>query len=153
MLISAIAVVFWAHATGHAQMSILPEQCAAKTGNELDRCVRDLALPQIVPKLEFVEPVRDPAQLLNCTKVHAPDQVYCVARNEIILECRRSLKHADFDACFTGYMAQVAKPGRANCQLEKPGLRAACASRNAVFAKCLADPLRYFQCLSGTGRG
>ena len=140
-----------ANTASHAQTSILPQQCSGKTGDALDLCVRDLTLPQIVPKLEFAAPVHNPAQLVNCTAVHKADQVFCVARNEIIIECRKQARHPDFDACFADQVANVARPALAACQSEQPVLRKTCAPRNAEFSRCLDDPLRYFQCLAGAG--
>lgn len=140
-------------ATGaHAQPSLLPPACAHLNGEALDKCVRDIAVPQIVQKLEAVDPPPpDPAQPANCSRVLAADQDFCVGRNEIILTCRNIAKFPDFDACFHKFIANVKRPLTATCTREKPDRRAACAARNAVFAKCLEQPLGYFLCVANQG--
>jgi hypothetical protein len=136
---------------GLAQMSILPEPCIGKTGDELDRCVRDITPPQRTQSLEPADPAPNPEQMVNCLKVNPADQQFCIRRNEVILECRNQLKYPDFGQCFANYIVRAGKPVAANCQKEKPALRAQCAARNAVFGKCLADPLRYFVCIGNQG--
>jgi hypothetical protein len=89
--------------------------------------------------------------MINCTHELAADREFCVWRNEIILDCRNKAKHPDFVACFTAYVPNIAKPGVANCAREKTELRAFCTTRNAVFAKCLKEPLSYFLCLANKG--
>ena len=131
---------------------MLPEPCIGKTGNELDQCVRDITPPQQVQRFLPVEPAPDPAQMVNCLRINPADQAFCIRRNEVILECRNQLKYPDFDQCFGNYITRAPRPVAANCQKQKPGLRAKCASRNAVFVKCLEDPLRYFVCLDDTGQ-
>jgi hypothetical protein len=142
-----------AAAAARAQMSLLPPGCAHLNGEALDKCVRDIVLPQIVPKLEAVDaPPPDPTQLANCTRVLAADQDFCVWRNEIILACRDRAKFPDFAACFSKFIPNVKTPAAANCAREKPDLRATCATRNKVFAKCLEQPLGYFLCLANKGK-
>lgn len=132
-----------------AQMSLLPPACASLKGEALDKCVRDIALPEVVPKLEAVEPPPpDPSLPANCTRVLAADQEYCIWRNEIIIACRNSPSAAAFNACFSKYIPNVKPPQTANCAREKAELRAACATRNTLFAKCLEEPLGYFLCLA-----
>ena len=136
-----------------AQTSMLPPACAQLNGEALDQCVRNIATPVIVPNLGPVEPPPpDPAALANCTRVLAADQEFCVWRNEILLACRDRAKYPDFGACYTKFIANVGKPVAANCAREKAELRAGCATRNAVFAKCLDEPLGYFLCLATQGR-
>jgi hypothetical protein len=140
-------------AGARAQMSLLPPSCANLTGEALDKCVRDIAVPVIVPKLAPVEPpLPDPSQLTNCTRVLSADREFCVWRNEIILACRNRAKYPDFGACYGNFIANAAKPVAANCAREKADLRGGCAGRNAVFAKCLEEPLSYFLCLSNKGK-
>ncbi len=136
-----------------AQTSMLPPSCAHLNGDALDQCVRNIATPVIVPNLGPVEPPPpDPAALANCTRVLAADQEYCVWRNEILLACRDRAKYPDFGACYTKFIANIAKPVAANCAREKPDVRAGCAARNTVFTQCLDEPLGYFLCLATQGR-
>lgn len=142
-----------AGANALAQMSLLPPACANLSGEALDKCVRDITVTEIVPKLEAVEPPPpDPSLPANCTRGLAADQHFCVWRNEIILACRNRAKFPDFAACFAQFIPNVAKPVAANCAREKADARAACAARNAVFAKCLEEPLGYFLCLANKGK-
>jgi hypothetical protein len=136
-----------------AQMSLLPPACAHLNGEALDKCVRDITVTQIAPKLEAVEaPPPDPAQLANCTRVLNADQDFCIWRNELILACRNTAKYPNFAACFSQFIPNLKTPVTANCAREKAELRAACAARNAVFAKCLEQPLAYFLCVANQGR-
>jgi len=147
-----VAGMFFA-AGSHAQMSLLPPACANLGGDALDKCVRDIAVPNIVPKLETVEPPPpDPALPANCTRVLAADQEFCLWRNEIILTCRDSTKYTDFNACFAGFIPNVKRPLAANCAREKQELRAACVTRNSLYSKCLDAPLGYFLCLASNGK-
>ena len=130
-------------------MSILPAPCIGKTGEELDKCVRDL-VPPLSTRFEPAETALNPAQTVNCLKVDPADQLFCVARNEVVIECRNALKHPDFDRCFATYIPSVMRaraPAAVNCEREKPQQHAKCASRNAVLTECVADPLRYFLCI------
>jgi hypothetical protein len=136
-------------AAGYAQMSILPAPCIGKTGEELDKCVRDL-VPPLSTRFEPAETVPNPAQMVNCLKVDPADRGFCIARNEVIIECRNALKHPDSDRCFATYVPNIMRastPAAVKCEREKPEQRAKCASRNAVLTKCVADPLRYFLCI------
>lgn len=136
-----------------AQNSLLPPACARLSGDALDQCVRNITTPVIVPNLEATElPPPDPAALANCTRVLAADQEFCIWRNEILLACRNRAKYPDFGSCYTTFIANVNKPLIARCEFEKTEVRATCSARNAVFAKCLEDPLGYFLCLATQGR-
>jgi len=136
-----------------AQMSLLPPACAQLNGEALDNCVRNITAQVIVPNPEAVEPPPpDPAQLANCTHVATADQEFCIWRNEIIVACRNGAKYPDFAACFANFAPNLKRPPTANCAREKPERRAACTSRNAVFAKCLEDPLGYFLCVANNGK-
>ena len=143
-----------AAAAAGAQMSLLPPACASLHGDALDKCVRDITVTQIEPKLEAVEPPPpDPAQTANCTYVLPADREYCIWRNELVLACRNKTKYPDFTACFTKYLPNIAKPAAvANCAREKASLQAACSARNTHYAKCLEDPLSYFLCLANKGK-
>jgi hypothetical protein len=142
-----------AGAPATAQMSLLPPGCAHLAGDALDQCVRDITAPQIVPKLEALEPPPpDPAALANCTRVLAADRDYCVWRNEIVLACRNKTKYPDFGACYAAFIPNIARPVAANCAREKTELRGACTARNLVYAKCLEEPLGYFLCLANGGK-
>ena len=143
------AALLLAAAPAAAQMSLLPPACANLNGEALDKCLRDIAAPVIVPKLEALEPPPpDPAAPANCTQVLAADRDFCVWRNEIVLACRNRAKYPDFNACFAQYIPNVAKPGVANCAREQASQRTFCAARNTVYAKCLEEPLGYFLCLA-----
>jgi len=136
-----------------AQMSLLPPGCAHLSGNALDQCVREITAPQIVPKLEALEPPPpDPAALANCTRVLAADRDFCVWRNEIVLACRNKSRFPDFSACYSKFIQNIAKPVAANCTSEKSELRNFCSARNLVFERCLDEPVGYFLCLANGGK-
>ena len=146
------ALVFTA-ATGHAQMRLLPPACASLTGPALDKCVRDITVEQVVPRLEAVEPPPpDPSKTQNCNQVLRADQTFCIGRNEIILHCRSGQRNADFMGCFTKYIPNVAKPALANCAVEQSDRRGECAARNQYYGACLNEPLSYFLCVGNQGR-
>src|SRR4051812_30978623 len=95
---AAFAIVFaltpaWARAQG----TLLPPQCAGKSGAQLDQCVRDLTAPSSVEQFESVEQKPNPAALMNCNLAIPADQGFCIAHNEIVLECRTPKKYPDFD--------------------------------------------------------
>jgi hypothetical protein len=146
LFVLGIAFAFCARGT-FAQMSLLPEPCKGKAGEELDKCVRDITPAQQTQRVEPYQAVDDPARMVNCLRMHPADVNFCIRRNEVILECRNAFKHPDFNECFNTYIVRAEKPKAANCQREKPDQRAKCTSRNALVAKCSADPLRYFRCL------
>ena len=135
-------------AAGQTQTTMLPPACAGMTGEQLNLCVRDITLPQITPTLEPVEAKPDPAQLLNCRTVLRADEDYCIARNEIVLECRNRGKYPDFEQCANPLTKAQAQPPAANCASAPPAQRKGCELRNKVFAGCFGDPLRYFICLA-----
>ena len=56
------------------------------------------------------------------------------------------------DACFAQFIPNVKKPGPANCARERAAVQARCAPRNAIYAKCLEEPLGYFLCLNLQGK-
>ena len=143
----AAAMVLYA-AAGQAQTTMLPPACAGMTGEQLNLCVRDITLPQITPTLEPVEAKPDPAQLLNCRTVLRADEDYCIARNEIVLECRNRGKYPYFEQCANPLTKAQAQPPAANCASAPPAQRKGCELRNKVFAGCFGDPLRYFICLA-----
>ncbi len=146
------ALVF-AAGTSHAQMSLLPPACASLTGPALDKCVRDITVEQMVPRLEAVElPPADPSKTQNCNQVLRADQTFCIGRNEIILHCKSAARNADFMGCFTKYIPNVAKPALANCALEPSDRRGECAARNRHYGACLDAPLSYFLCVGNQGR-
>ena len=133
---------------GHAQSFMLPPACMGMTGEQLDRCVRDITLPEITPRLEPIEAKPDPAQPVNCLKVVRADEDFCIARNEIALECRNVTKYPDFEQCANPLVMAQARPRAANCSRVAPARRAECELRNKVFSACVEDPLRYFICLA-----
>jgi hypothetical protein len=135
-------------AAGYAQNTMLPPACAGMTGEQLDRCVRDITLPQITPKLEPIEAKPDPAQLVNCLTTVRADEDFCIARNEIVLECRNRAKYPDFEQCANSLVMAQPRPPVANCVHAAPARRNQCELRNKVFAACTDDPLRYFICLA-----
>ena len=128
---------------------MLPSACAGLTGEPLDRCVRDITLPQLTPKLEPVEAKPDPAQLVNCLTTVRADEDFCIARNEIVLECRNLARHPDFEQCAKPLVMAQSMPPVANCERVAPARRKECELRNKVFGECIDDPLRYFICLAG----
>ena len=133
--------------TGNAQTTLLPPACAGKTGAQLDQCVRDITLPMGPEILELTEQKADPRQLLNCLMVNRADEGFCIARNEIILECRNPIKYTDFDACANRLVTRPRLPRAAECAHVAPAQRNRCAARNKVFSECLKDPWLYFICL------
>ena len=126
---------------------MLPPQCAGKTGAELDQCVRNITQPINVGGFEPVEQKEDPRQILNCSTVHRADEGFCIAHNEIILECRTPAKYADFDECARRLSERPPQPRAADCVRAAPAQRNQCALRNKVIAECLKDPWMYFICL------
>ena len=146
--VALYAVISWSAALVHAQSSLLPAPCVGKTGAELDACVRDIA-PPLKPQLEPTPLVQNPAQTVDCNKVHRADQGFCLQRNEVIVECRNSSKHPDFRECFDKYIARAVKPDQLNCEKEKGTTRTACLTRNTRAIACINDPLRYFYCIVG----
>jgi hypothetical protein len=134
-------------------MSLMPPACAELKGEALDKCVRDIAVPQLVLKIEPAElPPPDIRELADCTRTLNSDRDFCVGRNEIILACSNKAKYPDFQACFAKFISNVAAPVAANCAREKAEIRNACAARNGFYAQCLAEPLGYFLCLANKGR-
>ena len=149
---SCVALLLFA-GSAPAQMSLMPPACAELKGEALDKCVRDIAVPQLVLKVEAAElPPPDIRELADCTRTLMADRDFCVGRNEIILACGNKAKHPDFQACFAKFIPNVALPVAANCAREKADLKNACATRNGFYAKCLAEPLGYFLCLANKGQ-
>jgi hypothetical protein len=134
-------------APAFAQSTLLPPACAGKTGAQLDQCVRDLTQPTDSDIFQPIEQKVDPRQLFNCLTVNRADEGFCIARNEIILECRRPAKYPDFDACANRLAARPQLPLAADCAQVAPAQRNQCALRNKVFKECLNDPWLYFICL------
>ncbi len=126
---------------------MLPPACAGMTGEQLDRCVRDITLPQMTTRLEPSDAKPDPAQLVNCLKTVRADEDFCIARNEIVLECRNQTKYPDFEQCASPLAMAQPRPPVADCSRAAPARRDECALRNKVFGACTGDPLRYFICL------
>ena len=144
---SGCAVLWLYAAAALAQSTILPPECKGKTGAQLDQCVRDVTQPATFDGAEpFTEKV-DPRRLLNCLKIYRADESFCIARNEIILECRNYTKHPDFDACATRLITRPQLPRAADCTRAAPAERNRCVLRNKVFGECLANPWLYFECL------
>ena len=135
-------------ATAPAQTTLLPRQCAGMTGDQLDLCVRNITLPQMVPTIEDVAVKPDPAQPMDCATVTRADEDYCIARNQIVIECRKRNKYPDFEQCANPLAAAQAKPPVANCSRVAEPRRKECELRNKVFGECTGDPLRYFICLA-----
>src|SRR4051794_36169907 len=130
----------------HAQ-SMMPAPCTGKTGDELDRCVRDITLPMRSEKMDPIEHKPDPTQTVNCLKVARADEEYCIARNQIILECRNGARHPDFNACANRLLSRQPLPRAADCTRQTAAMRAECTLRNDALSACVAEPLRYFICL------
>jgi hypothetical protein len=141
------AALLWPLAAPAAPSTLLPPQCAGKTGASLDECVRDLTAPTGVDVFEPSEAKPDPRTLLNCNILIPADQGFCIARNEIILECRKSSKHPDFDACVSNLISRPQQPQVAECPRTATGQQNACALRNKYLTECLKDPWLYFMCL------
>ena len=135
-------------AAGQAQTTLLPPACAGMTGEQLDLCVREITLPQLTTRMDPTEAKPDPAQPMNCLTVVRADEDYCIARNEIVLECRNRDKHSDFEQCANPLVMAQPKPPVANCSRVAPSRRKECELRNKVFGECTSDPLRYFICLA-----
>ena len=149
---SCVALLLFAGST-RAQMSLMPPACAELKGDALDKCVRDIAVPQLVLKIEPADlPPPDIRELADCTRTLLADRDFCVGRNEIVLACSNKAKHPDFSACFAKFIPNVGLPAAANCAREKADVRNACAARNSFYAKCLAEPLGYFLCLANKGQ-
>ena len=141
------AALLWPLAAIAAPSTLLPPECAGKTGAALDQCVRDLTAPTDVGVFEPIEAKPDTRMLLNCNTLIPADQGFCIARNEIILECRKPGKHPDFDACVSQMISRPQRPRIADCSRAAAGQQNACALRNKYMAECLKDPWLYFMCL------
>jgi hypothetical protein len=142
------AALLWpVAATAADRSTLLPPQCAGKTGAALDECVRDLTAPTGVDVFEPREAKPDPRTLLNCNLLNPADQGFCIARNEIIIECRKPGKYPDFDACVSRLISRPPLPRVADCPQPAAGQPNACALRNKYVAECLKDPWLYFMCL------
>ena len=131
-----------------AQSTMLPGQCAGLTGDQLDLCVRNITLPQLVPNIGPGETTPDPAQPINCVGALREDESLCISRNEVILFCRNKNKHPDFEQCASSLLMTQPKPPVANCARVAAAQRKHCELRNKVFGECTSDPLRYFICLT-----
>ena len=143
----AVIVPWLCVTTVHAQSTLLPPECAGKTGAQLDQCVRDLAQPSNTGAFEPLEQKPDPRQLLNCLTANPADEGFCIARNRVILNCVNPAKHPDFEACVKQRIVLTPVPLAANCSRVAPSQRNRCALRNKVFSECLKDPWLYFTCL------
>jgi hypothetical protein len=130
-----------------AQSSMVPQSCSGKTGDALRNCVREITPAERVQRLEPVETAPDPTQPVNCLKVYPADRNFCIQRNEVITECRNKLKYPDFNQCFAQYMTKATSPKAQDCNRVSPELSSRCIQRNALFEKCMFDPLRYFICV------
>lgn len=147
--VAGCAAVMMSLAAGvGAQSTLLPPACAGMKGDQLDRCVRDVTLPEMTTRMEPVEAKPDPAQPVNCRTVVRADEDFCIARNEIVLECRNGTKHPDFEQCATPLVMAQPKPPAADCMRVAPARRQQCEARNKVYLQCTDDPLRYFICLA-----
>ncbi len=141
-------IVPWLHvAAASAQSTLLPPECAGKTGAQLDQCVRDITQTHTMGKFEPTEQKVDPRQLLNCGTVNPADESFCIARNQVILECRVPAKHPDFEACANRLMSRPQPPRVADCSRVAPAQRNRCQARNKIFTECVKDPWLYFVCL------
>jgi hypothetical protein len=134
-----------------AQNGTLPNPCTGKSGEVLRECMRiitpEVRSEQFIPALTAA----DPAVLMNCMSVFHADQNFCAGRNEVILACRNNIKHPDFGQCFASYAPNILAAGPENCVRVGATSRAQCKRHNRIYAKCVADPLRYFACLSEHG--
>ena len=128
------------------QSTLLPPQCAGKTGAALDQCMRDLTTPTTIEQLEPNGYKPNPAALMNCNFVQSADQGFCIAHNEIVLECRKP-KYQDFDACARNLITRPQTPVAADCSRVAANQRASCELRNKSRAECLQDPWDYFLCI------
>jgi hypothetical protein len=127
---------------------MIPAPCVGKTGDSLDRCVRDIT-PAEPPRVYAKEPAPDPRRLVNCLTVTPADRNFCVARNEIIGECGNRRKHPDFDECLASYLKNPPMPAFADCsRIQEAGQNSECMLRNKVYKECTGDRLRYFDCLA-----
>jgi hypothetical protein len=114
-----------------AQSSMLPAPCAGKAGEALDNCVRDIT-PFEPPRVYAKETAPDPRRPLNCKAVDKADMNFCVARNEIVMECANQRKHPDFDQCFASYISNPPLPKAADCSRVPAEKAADCKLRNKV---------------------
>src|SRR4051812_10910041 len=144
----AAAVIGWMiPAIAQPQSRLVPPQCAGKSGAQLDQCVRDSTEPTGAERFEPAERKINPNAMLNCNTANRADQGFCIARNEIILECRNVKKHPDFKECANELITRPQAPRVADCTSETAARRALCFKRNKVFNECLREPWLYFVCL------
>ena len=147
---SAIAglMMLWPPASAaQPQTKLVPPQCAGKSGALLDQCVRDSTEPTGAERFEPAERKVNPNAMLNCNTANRADQGFCIARNEIIIECRNVKKHPDFNACTNELITRPQPPRVADCNKVASAGRALCFKRNKVFNECLREPWLYFVCL------
>jgi hypothetical protein len=141
--------ILWLYAPAAiAQSTLMPSECSGKSGAQLDQCVRNMTQSNnIGGAFQPAEQKADPSRLLNCVMVDRADEGFCIARNEIIIECRNHAKNPDFDACVKNLIEGPQLPRAANCTRVAADQRDRCNLRNKVFNACLADPWLYFVCL------
>jgi hypothetical protein len=151
--LAGYAVLSLCAAAVYAQSTVMPAACVGKTGAQLDQCVRDIAPSTGSDVFETTAPQLNPRQILNCVVVNRSDEGFCGSRNSVVLECRKTAKYPDFDACATRLIAQVQIPGIADCGRVPRAQRGQCALRNKVFNECLKDPWNYFICLDQKAGG
>jgi hypothetical protein len=144
----AAAIIGWMiPAIAQPQSRLVPPQCAGKSGALLDQCVRDLTEPTGAERFEPAERKINPNAMINCNTANRADQGFCIARNEIIAECRNVSKHPDFQACTNQLITRPQAPRVADCSKEETARRSLCFKRNKVFDECLREPWLYFVCL------
>jgi hypothetical protein len=130
-----------------AQVGMIPAPCVGKTGEALDKCVRDIT-PAEPPRIYVKESLPDPRGAINCQAVNPADRNFCIARNQIIGECGNRSKYPDFDQCFLRYIGNPPLPGAADCSRAKDGKINECNLRNKVYRQCIDNRVRYFDCLA-----
>ena len=133
----------------HAQSTLMPPQCVGKTGPQLDQCVRNIAQPTTFESFEPTEQKINTREMTNCVTVNRADEALCMARNDIVIECRKAAKYPDFDACTASMIGRAPPPRAAECGRLPRAQRSQCALRNKVYGECLKDPWLYFFCLAG----
>src|SRR4051812_48714991 len=99
-----------------AQSTLMPPECAGKTGALLDQCVRDLTAPSGAEEFQPLPPQPpNPSQMIYCAMVNRADEGFCIAHNEILIECRQANKHPNFDACTRRLIERQQLPVAADC--------------------------------------
>lgn len=136
-----------------AQPAGILAACTDKTGQNLDLCMKNATRPLFSQGVAPIPPEgKPPPTIVLCRLVGTADYAYCVARNEVILECRTRFKpEQEVRTCAdTAMVRKAVKLSPAICLRPAAATRlesARCVLRNRHYRTCAATPYDYFSCL------